>query len=485
MKKNMLLWAWLMAAGMPALAQNAYLENLKLENRTVEKADGKVRVQADICLDGVDLKRQQSLRLVPVLVSADGTQEALLPAVVVEGRVRGKVTDRQLALGERTEEAGVTRVRRTQGEPQTLHYAAEVPFSRWMVNGRLELRGYVTGCAECSEGDEVLAAGGILPYRDPVLAVSPFIQPQEEEIKRRAEVKMARLEYPVNGYNVLPNFRKNRAELDSVQHSLETVKQNLNLTVTGVYVTGYASPEGSMPYNLRLSQQRAETFAAYVQKQNPELKKELWHVSWKGEDWDGFVAQVKQAEGWPARAKVQEAIDQCDDNLDGCEWKIRQQLSSDDYRYLIDELYAPLRRNEYRVEYNVRNFTLEEAKEVLKTRPDLLSVAEIQRVADSYGRNSDGYRKTLDVAVRTYPDNFAARNNAALAAVETEHYDEAIALLKDTQDGASFNLLGVAHYKNGDKRQAEQAFRRAAAAGYAGAEQNAEGVRLALEMLDE
>lgn len=106
MKKNMLLLAWLMAAGMPVLAQNAYLENLKLENRTVEKADGKVRVQADICLDGVDLKRQQSLRLVPVLVSADGTQEALLPAVVVEGRVRGKVTDRQLALGERTEEAG-------------------------------------------------------------------------------------------------------------------------------------------------------------------------------------------------------------------------------------------------------------------------------------------------------------------------------------------------------------------------------------------
>ena len=80
MKKNMLLLAWLMAAGMPVLAQNAYLENLKLENRTVEKADGKVRVQADICLDGVDLKRQQSLRLVPVLVSADGTQEALLPA---------------------------------------------------------------------------------------------------------------------------------------------------------------------------------------------------------------------------------------------------------------------------------------------------------------------------------------------------------------------------------------------------------------------
>ena len=224
MKKNMLLWAWLMAAGMPALAQNAYLENLKLENRTVEKADGKVRVQADICLDGVDLKRQQSLRLVPVLVSADGTQEALLPAVVVEGRVRGKVTDRQLALGERTEEAGVTRVRRTQGEPQTLHYAAEVPFSRWMVNGRLEVRGYVTGCAACSEGDEVMAAGSILPYSEPTFTMAPAMQPAEEEVKRRAENKSARLEYRRDSYAVLPTYRTNRAELDSVQRSLALLK---------------------------------------------------------------------------------------------------------------------------------------------------------------------------------------------------------------------------------------------------------------------
>lgn len=482
----MIFFAWMLAAcPMAVLGQTHYLENLTLENSKVEKVGRSVRVSADIRLDAVELNRQQTLRLVPVLVSADGSQQMELKPVVLEGKVRNKVTERKIALGTISEEEGLVRIKRQNGKPQTVDYTTEVPFNRWMVNGRLELRGYVTGCAECSEGDEVLAAGGILPYQDPVLVVSPFVQPEEEEVKRRSEVKMARLEYPVNGYNVLPNFRKNRAELDSVQHSLETVKRNLNLTVTGVYVTGYASPEGSMPYNLRLSQQRAETFAAYVQKQNPELKKDLWHVDWKGEDWDGFVAQVKQAEGWSARAKVQEAIDQCGDNLDDCEWKIRQQLSPDDYRYLIDELYAPLRRNEYRIEYNVRNFTLEEAKEVLKTRPDLLSVAEIQRVADSYGRNSDGYRKTLDVAVRTYPDNFAARNNAALAAVETEHYDEAIALLKGATDGASLNLLGVAYYKSGQADKAEETFARAVKAGYSDASGNLKQLQEAKALFSE
>lgn len=471
MKKTMILLTCLLAASPAVWAQNAYLEQLKVENRSVEKVNRSVRVTADFNLDDMKLNTQHSLRLVPVIVSADGTHELPLEPIVVNGKVRSKVIERQLALGE-AQVDNTTTVRRDNGKPQTLHYTDEVPFKVWMLNGRLDLRAYVTGCVACDEGDELLATGGILPYQAPVLVVSPFVQPEEEEVKRRAEVKMARLEYPVNGYNVLPDFRKNRAELDSVQHSLETVKRNLNLTVTGIYVTGYASPEGTIDYNLRLSQRRAETFATYVQKQNPELKKDLWHVAWKGEDWDGFVAQVAQAEGWSTRAKVQEAISQCGDNRDACEWKIRQQLSKDDYRYLIDELYAPLRRNEYRIEYNVRNFTLDEAKEVLKTRPDLLSVAEIQRVADSYGRNSDGYRKALDVAVRTYPDNIAARHNAALAALETEHYAEAIALLKDATDGSLLNLLGVAYWKNGQTSEAKIALRKAADTGHAVAADN-------------
>ena len=485
MKKTILLAGWLLAACPAAFAQTHYLENLKLENQQVCKTGSRVTVSADIVLDEMELNRQQSLRLVPVLVSADGMRQQELTPVLIEGKVRSKVTARRQALGEMPEGESTLRLKRENGEEQTVAYQAETSFAPWMVNGRLELRGYITGCAACSEGDEILTAGEVLPYREPEFTLSAVMQPAEEEVKRRAEGKSARLEYPVNGYNVLPEYRTNRVELDSVQHSLALVKDNPNLTVTGIYITGYASPEGSMAYNEKLSQRRAQTFADYVQKHNKDLPKDLWHVSWKGEDWDGFVAQVEQAEGWPARAKVQEAIAQCNENIDACEWKIRQQLSADDYRYLLDELYAPLRRNDYRIEYTVRNFTPEEARQMLESRPDLLSAAEMQRVADSYGRNTDGYRKALRTALRTYPDNVAIRHNLALAEVEAGNYAEAITLLKNTKDGASLNLLGGAYYRNGDKRQAEQAFTRAAQAGYAPAGENAAKVKEALELLGE
>lgn len=185
------------------------------------------------------------------------------------------------------------------------------------------------------------------------------------------------------------------------------------------------------------------------------------------------------------REAVLQIIDECDGDQDACEEKIKALMPPDIYKRILNELYGPLRRNDYRIEYNVRHFDLEEARQLIKTRPDLLSVAEMQKVADSYGRNSDGYRESLQAAVRTYPDNLAARNNAALAEIETEHYAEAISLLKEAHDASLINLLGVAYFKNGQLKEAGDAFRRAQAAGYAGAADNLKMLEKAKEIFGE
>lgn len=178
-------------------------------------------------------------------------------------------------------------------------------------------------------------------------------------------------------------------------------------------------------------------------------------------------------------------IDDCQGDQDACEAQLKALQPASIYRQLLSEQYPPLRRNEYRIEYNVRNYTLEETRRMLQSRPDLVSVAEIQKVADSYGRNTDGYRQALQVAVRTYPDNIAARHNAALAEIETGHYAEAIALLKDATDGGLLNLLGVAYQKNGQTSEADAAFAKAGQAGSDEAARNLQMLRQSVEMLAE
>ena len=83
--------------------------------------------------------------------------------------------------------------------------------------------------------------------------------------------------------------------------------------------------------------------------------------------------------------KVLRLIDECEGDKDACEKRIRESVSPDVYTRLLNEMYGPLRRNEYKIEYSVRSFNLEEAKKQIKTRPDLLSVEEIYTAAAFLG----------------------------------------------------------------------------------------------------
>lgn len=471
MKKEIILWAFLGASSLPVAAQTSYLEQIQVENRQVEKTESRsVRVSMDLLLDSLDMNRQHSLLLEPVILSADGSREQALTPIYINGKVRDKVVERSMWLNEGRSEGDTVRIRRRNGRAQSYYYETDVPFRRWMLNGRLDVRGYVTGCAACSEGDENAATGQILPYEAPQYALSVAQQPQEEVIKHRSETRAARLQYRQNGHDVRPDFKNNRAELDEVQASIDAVDEDINLTITGIYVTGYASPEASVPYNLALSERRAKTFVAYVKRRNPDLPDTLWHVAWKGEDWAGLRQAVADDTGVPRQAEVLRIIDACEGNQDRCERQLKDLRPSSIYQYLLNELYGPLRRNEYRIEYNVRNFTVEEAAQIIHNRPEQLSAAEMQRVADSYGRNSEAYRSTLKIALDTYPDNRVIRHNAALAEIEAGQYEAAVALLKDdaAADGEMLNLLGVAYVRLGQNDKARDAFRRAVDAGGSG-----------------
>ena len=205
-----------------------------------------------------------------------------------------------------------------------------------------------------------------------------------------------------------------------------------------------------------------------------DLDKSLWHVKGHGEDWEGLRREVEKRPGLLKQAEVLRIIDECGDDRDACEARFKALNPPEIYQRLLNEMYGPLRRNEYRIEYNVRHYNQEEARQLLKTRPDLLSVAEIHRVADSYGRGTEDYLRALKTAVDTWPEDKAALNNYALALLDAGRYDAVVALLQQRagQDGSLINLMGVAYYKAGRLDEAQEAFQKAADAGCADARSN-------------
>lgn len=487
MKKYIISLVFVLAAGIPVLGQTSYLSEIKIVNREVAKtADRQARVKMTVNLDNLDIKKQHSLRVVPFILSADGSQEQELPPFVVNGKVRDKVQQRTEAFEHIDFNPGaVAKIRRKNGEAQTVDYEASVPFKRWMIGGNLQLRAYVTGCAQCNDGDETATTGDIFPPMTPVY-YSPFIQPKEEIVKRRSETRSARLQFRQDSYRIEPKYKGNQAELDTVSNSIALVKDNDDLTITGIYVTGYASPEGTFAYNMKLSERRAKAFTEYMKDDLKAIDPQLYHVDWKGEDWVGLREEVVKCSDLPKREEVLDIIDHCGDDKDACEKQLKALVPPTIYQYLLKELYPAVRRNEYRIEYNVRHFTVEEGREMIKNHPELMSVSEIQQVADSYGKGSPEYVDCLVSGVKAYPSDVTAVNNAALALMEANRTGEAIRLLDNAPaEGELLNMKGVVYVKAGNLEKAVQAFSEAQAKGYSQAAENLTQLKQYMEYMAE
>ena len=485
MKRQTVLLGLMLAGGSYAFGQTGYMKDIAVKGREVRRQGSEVSVRMQLDLGGVKMKRQQTAELVPVLVSRDGTREQELPSIVINGRVRDKVLRREESLtGEPHYKNAQTSVVRRNGELQTVDYEATAPFEKWMYDGRLEVREAVTGCAGCGEGGEVSTLDPrVLERFVPDWRVA-LREPEAEPVKRRDEVRSARLQYRQDSYTTDPGFKDNAKELAGVQSSIDAVKGNADLTVTGIYVTGYASPEGPASYNMELSERRARTFTEYVKKQNPNLPAELWHVDWKGEDWDGLRKEVEKHPGLLKIDEVLAIIDGCEGDADACEEKLKALVPPQIHERLLNEMYGPLRRNEYRIEYNVRHFNLEEAKRQLKENPRLVSQAEMYRVAESYGRDSEEYGEVLAIAARTYPDSPVALGNAAVTRLSAKDARGAVSLLEGKKlDAAGLNVLGVAYAESGEYAKAKSALEEAVRGGSADARTNLEQLLKVMEQL--
>lgn len=487
MKKYILSFVFVLAAGVPVWGQTSYLSEIKIVDREVVKTgDRQANVKMTLSLDGLDIKNQHSLCVVPVILSADGSQEQELPCVVINGKVRDKVLQRTEAFEHIDFNPGaVAKVRRKNGTAQSIEYDASVPFKRWMIGGNLQLRGYVTGCAQCNDGDETATTGDIFPPMTPVY-YSPFIQPKEETVKRRSETRSARLQFRQDSHRIDPRYKNNRAELDTVRNSIALVENNNDLTITGIYVTGYASPEGTFAYNMKLSERRAKAFTEYMKDDLKEVNPQVYHVDWKGEDWAGLREEVVKHPDLFKNEEVLDIIDNCGDDKDACEEQLKALVPPEIYQRLLNEMYPAVRRNEYRIEYNVRHFTVAEGREMIKIHPELMSVSEIQQVADSYGKGSPEYVDCLVRGAQAYPNDVTAVNNAALALMEANRTDEAIRLLDNAPaEGELLNMRGVVYIKAGELEKAVQAFSEAQAKGYPQAGENLSQLKQYMEYMAE
>lgn len=291
-----------------------------------------------------------------------------------------------------------------------------------------------------------------------------YIEPQAEKEKSRYLSGQAYLSFIVNKTDIRRDYRNNAAELSKVEETINVVRKDPNTTITHIDIHGYASPEGSYANNKRLAEGRAQAFKEYVQ-QLIDLPANIFSVASTPEDWDGLIAALENqgdrsldSEQNHGPVTMILAIIKSDAEPDAKERQLKQRYPAQ-WKQLLADVFPSLRHSDYKVSYTIRPFTVEEARDIIRTKPQQLSLNEMFLVANTYAPGSKDYDEVFETAVRMYPDDETANLNAAVIALRKDDLAAASRYLtKAGQSAEAQNARGVLAAKQGDYAAAETAF---------------------------
>ena len=403
-------------------AQETGNNRLVIERKMVERADSWLVVDMTVDLSSLKVASDRSIQYLPTVRRGDSL--AVLPPLIVNGRARHILYER---MDRDRMENNEFEVYRKNGTEQRMDYHARVEFRDWMKKSELMMAIDTCGCGWEAIGNGEASLFPINIGEPFVLApLMAYITPEAEAVKVRAKEGSAYLDFPVNKIEIYPEYRNNPLELKKIRETIESVRNDKYATITEVSIKGYASPEGSYANNAYLAEHRAKALSGYVQGLY-DFGSAKMLIDFEPEDWAGLEKQV--AGGAP-------------------------------YRYILQTVYPALRHSDYVVQYKIRNFTADEAKELLYSDPKQLSLNEMFQVAQTYEPGSDAFCEVFEIAVRMFPDDPVSNLNAANTALQLGRIDQARRYLAKAPDSPQKRLAeAVALLLEGNLDDAETIFR--------------------------
>ena len=448
----------------PATAQTrSYDGTITVKPIQLEQKGDFLHIDIDFDLKDVKVKSTRGVDFIPQLVAPERMLN--LPKVSIKGRDEYLAYERWLAVMSIKEKKNYDKPyaveKGSKVKNGVLPYRYMVRYEPWMENARLDVQRDECGCGEIKSMnverlvDKVTLERVLLPYVVPPQFA--YLQPKAEEIKQRDIQAECFLDFEVNRINIRPEYMNNPQELAKIRKMIDELKSDPNVKVNRLDIIGYASPEGTLVTNKRLSEGRAMALRDYLASKY-DFPRNQYYIIFGGENWDGLEKALDTME-----------IEYKDEVLDiirdipiekGRETKLMQLRGGVPYRYMLKYIFPSLRIAICRVNYEVRNFNVDEAKEEIKRRPQNLSLNEMFLVANTYPVGSQEFIDVFETAVRMYPKDEIANINAATAALSRNDLISAERCLNMVDSMKKLpeysNAMGVLMLLKGEYEHAEE-----------------------------
>lgn len=423
--------------------------------------------------DGIKVGSNHSIELIPVL-KGSGNMQMELPEISIKGRNNYNTSKRKLALMDDNELAfyqseAPYRILKGFGndKKQQVEYFVSIPFETWMKDAHMDINEEVMGC--CKPGKLISSSSLFtmvtmekLPVTETyqIIPHISYVQPKAEPVKRREISCEAFLDFAVSKTDIRADYMNNPVELKKISDMIEGVKSDSSITVRGISVIGYASPEGAFLFNRQLSEGRAKALVGYLLPRF-SFPEGMYNVEYGGENWEGLRKMVAESD-MEDKDGILNIIDHVPATINyrtntSRKKSLMQYKLGNPYRYMLREFYPHLRKAICKLKYDVQNFNVEQAKEILHSRPQNLSLNEMYLVALTFDNGSPEFIELFETAARIFPDDKTANLNAASAALSRGDIILAEKYLEkaDTTVVEYKNAMGVLLLLKGNYEQAK------------------------------
>ena len=419
-------------------AFSAHAQEINIGQTVARKiSDDKVEVSFSMDCSTLRLPSRRQMVITPLIISRSESDTLALPSVCIAGRNRYRMNKRKERLyGKEYGKApvageGQEMIRFNRKRDMLLEYNETVPAQEWMSGARVEIFRELQGCAGCGEALGNAPVAELPLFKEEVERPNLQIMVAQAEEKRRSFTRSAYLNFKVNQSVLLADYMNNPVELAKIYSSIDSIREDNNYRIARIEIVGYSSPEGSYAANARLSEQRAKALEQNL-KHAYQLDDSMIDCRSVPENWEGLAAWLREYR--PSyMQKVLDIIGQTPEP-DARDAKIKAIDGGKIYNALLQEVYPKLRLVEYTVSYTVVPFSVEQGREIIKTRPDKMNHNEMYQVAASYGEGSDEYNRIIRMIAARFPGDRIANNNAAIVAWETGDYDAMRVYLKRLEE---------------------------------------------------
>jgi tetratricopeptide (TPR) repeat protein/outer membrane protein OmpA-like peptidoglycan-associated protein len=261
---------------------------------------------------------------------------------------------------------------------------------------------------------------------------------------------------------VIRNSEVKREEVQAIKKLVLNSGKHEKLTITGISLDGYASPEGEADNNTKLSDDRANNVEKVIVKvlKQAKIKYQDDFITkvGKGADWDGVYAAIKNSDIEDKEMILRSLDDQ--PLLDSKEATLQSLAAT--YSIIKDDILPELRRTHIVVSYELIGKTDEEIKELAAKSVEELKVeitkedntkayqldAEEVLYAASMQDTKEGRLEIMKKGMELYPADYRFATNAGHCSQVLGNNEEAISYFEQAyqveENDVTINNLAVA-----------------------------------------